>query len=714
MPDDYEIVPDDPSPGPPSAREMMAHPYEIVPDDSGSVMDPHTPKLSPALVPHLARILKQNAAGIALQTAGAKGGELGGAGLAALLAPDSAGLSLLLPLVGAVAGSGAGNVAASKLPPDWGGNPDQSAENAFAWGAGPAAAFGGTGALLEQRAERTGAQAVKDALEARTQQFAKAAPQAHAAIADMIKGAPTTPEELAQISGAFGKSGGAPMALTGDPLMERTARLHDAASEPVQRLGQKLGKPIGDAYTKLKGGQPIDATDLAQTAQDIRDNAVSPLSAKMNSYLNQMSSFSTGNPQQPGSIELPNGEVFVPGIGRAPSAAERVLGGVQGGGPTLDSVRNLRQQLEAHQRTAVGGDRWAAAQAKTALDKKLMPFLPPEMALMKQRYANYIRLFDPRETNSLNRAATPREVADWTFGGAPERTASILSEATPEEKDALKDGLYERAFAGVNPDLPASNQTAQVGKNLSAQLGQPIMVNGRQTTVARELLGPDAAKQIQKIAILPMHYAEFAKQFASPVAKARFIRDYTAAANDMSATDRTAAERAIGGFRQSLSPIQRAQFDQLIGAPKGLGGGAEPVLLPPGSEIGAAPGEQATRRAGIKQALLPGKDSMAGWGRRRIMYSLGYGGAGGLLAGGAASGSHYMLLSGAGIAAVLGTQGFYHWLLRNGGAEMASRIYSTPAGANAARATLDALAAIGTRIGQPNSDKDNDDAGPPE
>jgi hypothetical protein len=489
---------------------------------------------------------KRNVLPVGGQTAASMGGRAAGTALAAALAPESAGLSLALPLVMGAGAAGLENIAANKLLPESvGGSPKQSALSSFMWGAGPEALLGTPAAVMEGRALRTGKAAVEEGTKQFEKQIGARGVESHKTLADALKGSEPTLADVQQTTGLLGRPTGRAVA-TGDARMQQTFALRDATLGPINRLRKRLGEPIGKAYDALKGStQPADVTGLRQSVQDIRQSMLSPISPSTNQLLDRVAAMEP-EPLLDRAVGLPGGEVFVPGR-RQPSALEAALGG-RNTLPTLDAQRELRQLGNAQLRSAKGGDVHALASLQQILDEKLLPHLPDDIGGLKARYKSFIDLYPWRDVNALGRAPTPADIGKFVFGRKPEQALEIIQNASPAERATLKSAFADHALADVDPNLPAAAQMKAIREGV-----QPYIRNG----VVKQLYGT-ATQDLRNIIYLPLHREQYAKALASPQGQKLFAAGFKEAARQTGKTEMEAAQAGMQRFIESL-PVEAAR-----------------------------------------------------------------------------------------------------------------------------------------------------------
>lgn len=635
--------------------------------------------------------LIRNAVPIGGMTAGAEGG----AALATALAPESFGASLLVPTIGAAIGSGLANVGNRKLlPEDFGGDPKESAKRAFATGAIAEGVGRGIAGALEGRALKKGAEG------------------ARTSIVDALKGEDVAAQDLEDIESVFGRKLKPSPALTlkeGGGDLANTYR--DAVTGPIDRLRDEYGSKIGKAYDALKGNDKLaDVEGLRDRVNDIRSSMRSPLSERANSLLAQVKRFDPKQQEEEAQsivdklIEMPGGELKEPGElkitpqnlaaqNRADAIAIRGAGNRQKLGlqnftdkqiakieakgekakpATLDNLREMRQKIQDTLRTSQGGDRYALAQARDLMDQRLVDYLPDNMGDLRRDYKNFMRRFPYSDINRLQAQGTSSEVAKYAFGGDPEITRDIVTNAKPNETPVLKRAFSDHVLRNVNPDLPPEEQLKQISKAVD-----PYIQNG----VLKDLYGSTNNDALRSVLYAPIHRVRAAKLLEQPKQIAAFDQGYLSAIKGAKGNKRDAAERGLQYFVKSLPPAERARFQA-------------PSI--PGVSMPIAPTGQESIAAGLSQGLdKPGQ--MVRYGARRAQFGVPMAGARMAMGGG---GVAYGAATAATFGTIAATSAGYRALMTNGGADWAARIYASQNGRTMGRMAFEALAAMGAQASQ--------------
>lgn len=649
-------------------------------DANGNPVDPGTyPVRTPAEVGQGAKaFLKRAAAPIAAQA----GGEMAGTALGAALAPETGGMSMALPAILGALGAGAANVGASKmLPKEYGGDPNQSAKSAFLWGAipagvGTAATKGLAGALAKRAA--AGVEADKAAFEKAAGDVAK---QTHGDLLTGVKGPSPTDESVRNIGHALGSaSGRAAAPLEGEARTQATDKAMDMVLGPINRMRQKLGEPIGEAYKALKGNsKPIDdaaASDIAEAARNVSDDMVSPspkakaIFAKIRSYVPQ------GGPQGAEPLNVLQQRAFGT---NAPVRLEntdlqRLMGEgdlpkeIPGEPPTLDQLREGRQIINERLRSAKGGDVHALLNLQQVIDKHLMDYLPEDIGAKRASYRGFIKNYDWRDLNRLRRSGTPEQVGDWLFSRDKSVVNEVVKNAGPVERDGYKQLFAQKVLSSVDSNMPAEAQSAALRKAM-----QPYMQNG----ATRALYGDATNKHLVDMIYLPVRRAEVAKSLASDQGKKLYTDSFMRAATSAGKADQKAAEAGFQAFRDSLPPTERATLDRVAGVPATT----EQPVLPSAQESLAS------------QLKPKGKGMYV----PRFAIASGIGSAAALAMGASGSGGSYMMRAALGFGALAAGSTGYRAMMNAGGADLLASMYSSPVVSKAGSAAFKALVKLGAR-----------------
>lgn len=599
------------------------------------------------------------------------GQTLGGFGGAALGGPIGG-------AIGEAAGAGIGNVLAGKgLPSKWGGSPTETIPSLFAWGAGPAAVGRVGGKALEARGLRKSAEAAQAAQEQFESEAETNAKALHKRVAEVLSPQGATPETVEQVKQLIGKSVGAPYAIeaTSSPAQRETFETRDAVLGPINRLRDKFGAPLNLAYKSLKGGERVseqEAIDLADAAQGVRDALVSPAPraasalARLKSYrpppmgldvnaILQGKRKLTMSNEEWAAIEATHEQ------GGTPTVYEP---------PTLDELRELRQEVNTRLRTAEGGDAHALRDLQQALDEKLLPHLPANIQAMRGDYAHFMNNYPWREIRSLRRAGVPAQMSDWLFDKKSPQTLDVIRTATPDERNVYRRMFYNHVLSGVDEKMPAEQQMAQLIKNT-----EPYRRNG----VARALFGAKSGDTLDTLIYLPKHIADFGKMWTDPAKQRVWMDDFMRAAKTSGKVDREAAEAGLDAWMNSLSPAQQRAFKQ-IALPLGT---PEPVELPTAQQKLV---EQIHEKAASSKISV----------KMRLGWAVPMGLAGAVM--GRKFGVAYSASVVASIGMMLATQEAYKAFVRNGGADLIANLYATEGGRMSGAAVFRAFALLGGRL----------------
>ena len=444
--------------------------------------------------------LKQNALPLSL---------LGGTGAALDIALPEAGLPLTLARALLMGGE---NVALNKtLPESVGGSPQTSTATGFAAGALPEGLtlLGGRGAtrFLENRLAKRGQGAVETVL-------GKLDPETLSVRERIMEPASRVPY---------------PSPASGNELTRQTFEAQQPVNTTIQLARTKYGTPIGDAYRALKDAdKPIDeaaARDIANDAQRVRDSLISP-APRAASVFAQIKRFVPQAPTEEGGKlagfmaedaaalkAMGKGEFMQP----APVTRESLklqnftdkqiegILGSQGKPPTLDDLRELRQQVNTALRTAQGGDRYALGALQDRIDQELLPHLPDNMSELRRNYAGFINRWGYKAQAQFNRVnTTPQKVADWLFSD-PAKAHDLMTEANPLERDQLRGQFLQHVYGSVDKTKSSAEQAAQVRKNLA-----PYM---QDRATAELVMGPQAGQEMRDMVTWARYSKDWTEQY---------------------------------------------------------------------------------------------------------------------------------------------------------------------------------------------------------
>lgn len=660
-------------------------------DSTGKPVDPSViasktyPVRTPAEVGSgIGSFIKRNAGPLAAQT----GGEMLGTAAGAALAPETGGMSMMLPLIMGAVGAGAGNVAASKvLPPKYGGTPDASTASEFALGALPSMLGRGVPKAIGAGIASRGAKASTEAAEEFEKATAAASKETHGALAEGIAGPPQTQANVRNVGHLLGSLSGQ---ASDTPIAEARTQAKntaiDAVMGPIGREMDRLGSPIGDAYKKIKSEGPVSeqtAADIASAAQDVRDDLISPAHSAAGTFA-KIKRFVPQN-VDPNAEPLGALQQRALGTNQAVALSNVELARLQGEGadlpkeipgkpPSPNELRDLRQVVNQKLRTANGGDRYALRHLQMVLDKHLDPYLPADIADKRAAYQGFIVNYE--KLNPLRRAGTPEQVSDWLFTRDKSVQREIIQNATPTEKDTYQQLFAQRVLSKVDVNLPAKAQSDAIRGAL-----QPYIQNGS----VRALYGDAANRQIVSQIYAPLRRAEVAESLKSPVGQRNYGDSFAAKAKATGKVGREAAEAGYQAFYDALPPEQQ-QILRQVAQPIGP---AEPVRLPSTQES-------------LATGLKPNNHSMY-IPRFAVASALGTVGAaiGGASAG---TGGSYMTRVAIGFGVMAAGSEGYRALMNAGGADLLAKMYSSPGTRAAGTAAFNALVKLGTRKLKEQSD----------
>jgi hypothetical protein len=621
----------------------------------------------PQIASQVGGIAKRNVPAIGAQTLGQMGGEALGE---AALAPETGGASLI-PLLLGVLGAGAGNVAANKLPPEYGGNPDESNTSAFLWGAGPAAVGLGTtkgiGRLMDSRAAQGSADAAEDFEKAAgdtSKQQAGIVEQGIRGEGPTIGRARTMGRQLGSVSGL------AAPALEGEERTQATNEATDAVLGPINRMRRKLGEPIGNLYKSLKADPtplaPEEIGNLQSAAQGVRDSMISRY-PKAKAILAQIKALSP--PEKPAFMTSADPNVIPRAVTPDDFAAqEKYLEAKKNyKPPTWDDIRELRQANNTALRSATGGDAHAMLNLQQQLDDMLMDKLPG-IGPLRNSYRGFIKNYDWRDINKLRASGTPDQVGDWFFNRDKSVVNEVIRNAKPAERDTYRELFAQRALSKVDPNLPAAQQEKAIRDAVA-----PAMKNG----TFRLLYGDRSYSKMLELTHAPAIRAEVADTLKSPAGQKLWADGFMDAAKRSGKADRNAAEAGYNAWINSLPPEQQAIAKRYVQPSAPIG------------ELPVLPNSQQALASHLK--ANPAK----GYFPRFAMGSAA--GSAGLALAGGSMGSPFMLRAALGFGLLSGGAAGWNALMQNGGAEAVSKMYSSPAARKAGSAAFRALVTMGGR-----------------
>lgn len=707
--DPSDVIPDLPnaaSPAVPTALSSggghVVDPSDVIPDLPGSVPPLPAKYGGAALQPRKpTSAFLRNAAPVAAQTAGQIIGELvGGA-----LAPETGGLSELLPLAMGAAGAGAANVAANRLPEKYGGTPGESDKAAFLWGAVPAGVGAGiTRSIGNRMAARATKASAEDAATFAKQALEEAKRQ-HGILAEGIEGEPPTRASVARAAHLLGSpSGIAAAPLEGEARTAATNEATEAVLGPINRLRNKLGEPIGKAYESLKGSDepisPEEAERLSDATKSVRDSLIAP-APKAAAIFQKLRRFGIAAPEPDvGSMRAvettTGGEVLgreVPKIsstnlqsmspgqiselqkivasGRAPGPEDytRILSSrPEVKPPTADELRELRQYVTQRLQGAQGGDVHALRGLQGAIDDVLVDRLPDNMRQLRGAYRGFIKNYPWSDVNKLRQAGTPEQVGDWLFSRNPAVTNEIIRNGTPEERDTYRELFAQNALSKIDPAAPAAEQQATLKRLIKPYL--------RNNTV-HTLYGNQASRQISDLVYMPSRREIAAKALTSAKGQRLFTDGFMDAAKRSGKADLQAAAAGYQKWFNSLPPETQDTVTKIVQplSPSG----AAPTLPSPQESL-------AQRLRQTKKAQVPSFIARYGLGAA-AMSALGA----------AAGGGGFMERAALGFALMAGGAAGYNALMKAGGADLIAKMYAKPSARFLGAATLKLLANLGGR-----------------
>jgi hypothetical protein len=420
---------------------------------------------------------------MAIPTAAGLGTE---AALTALGVPEAG----VIPLLVRAGAQGVTNVATSKmLPEEWGGTPNMPTWEEFAFGAAPEALRAGGSAIAEHWAERKLAKRAGQLMES---EVGKLDPSAQMVEGKMLEPAAGVPF---------------PANYAGPELTNATNEARGPAQRTIQAARTKYGQPIGDAYRALKGEEPLTenaAKRLADDAAEIESSMISP-GAGTRSWAQRFKAMA------PPEVEPEEGE-FKALIGRDKAAIVKDLGGGEFADvtppeakkyspPTLDELRNMRQQINLQLQKASGGDVYGLGMLQDRLDDELMNHLPDNMSELRNQYRGFIKRWGYAAERQLNNLGQPQEVADWMFKN-PKRAYDLMKEAGPQDAEKLRQNFLQYIYGDLDTMAPRADQAKAVRAKLAPYMQNPDL--------AAAVMGPQAGEQMR----LMTSWAKYSKDFA--------------------------------------------------------------------------------------------------------------------------------------------------------------------------------------------------------
>lgn len=641
----------------------------------------------------LAGWLKQNAPPMAAQM----GGEAGGAALGGLLAPETGGLSMAIPLLMGAAGAGAANVAAMKnLPKEYGGDPESSTTSDFMWGAGPAA----VGRMIPSAIGKSLGKKMAKGVEATTEGFEKEAAatgeQYRKTIEEGMRGPAVTQADVERVGKSLGSpTGYAGLAPEGEERTQLADIATDAALGPINRMRRKLGEPIGKAYESLKGDaapiSPQSAQDLADAASNISDSLLSP-APKAKAVLNKVKRYApppNGDPaalmeQAAHNMPWKNGDLLPDGrrVVTVQPDGKLIVGGNEGFDeidppqaspaatkytpPTLDELRELRQGVNASLRTAQGGNAHALLGLQQALDTHLMEHLPDDMGAMRKSYRGFIQNYPWRAINKVREIGSPEGVSKWMFDREPSVVNEGIRNATPAEKETYKSMFGNHVLQGV---------TLEADPEANAKLIRHNLEKYRQNGTLQALYGKDATQMYSNFIHLPARRAIQADSLASTAGKQTYAKGFMNAAKTSGKADLQAAQAGFDAWYGALPPESQAIVRQSVQPLEEM---PHPAQLPAPRDV-------------LAQQLKP-KEGGKFYAPRFVIAS----GLGNVALG--ATASHYTAAYAIGFGLMMAGNAGSKALMRHGGADLIAKLYASPTGRAAGAAAFRALVTLGGRV----------------
>lgn len=399
-----------------------------------------------------------------------------GAGTAALdVAFPEGGIPLTIAEMLAKAGtSGAINAVTSKtLPESLGGEPGMPAGRAFMYGAAGEPLVGAPGLAGKIAEKRLGGIATK----AGDVAVKSLDPEAHEAADPLLVGKQFVPF---------------PRRTGGNVLTAQTDAARDPVINTIRNARSRYGRALGQAYTSLKGAQPltdVQADGLRQGAQQISASMTSAPAPITQQFVNRLNALG----ETPERARL-----------RREGYPESLIDSLAPRQPmTLDQVRGIWQELGKAHDTAQGADYAGTGKLRQLMEGELNQHLGPQWQQLRSNYRGHIRRWDYNDERQLWHANTPQEVTDFAFS-KPEYAHDLMYEArgNPQRTDQLR-GLFLQHIYGPLNDATMSRkeQLAAVMKRLGPYMKDP--------ETARLVLGDQAGPEMRKL----VSFAKFSSEF---------------------------------------------------------------------------------------------------------------------------------------------------------------------------------------------------------
>ena len=675
-----------------SASDVIEHSGVMTPGKYASAL---------TSAPGFVESLKRAAIPVAGQTAGQMAGEA----IGTALAPETGGLSELIPLGMGALGAGAANVATSKLPEKYGGTPGESNKAAFLWGAIPAAVGSGlTRGVGGKLASKATAATQEDADTFAKQALEQAKTQS-GILAEGIQGEAPTRAGVARAGRILGAPSGAAVApLEGEARTVATNEATDAVLGPINRMRAKLGEPIGQAYSNLKGGDqrltPEEMQTLSDSARSVREEMIAPapkaaaifrrlraapeaeveseaesgdqLAQLQNTIANRIISGRAPGLKNMNAAQMADIQKIID-KGETPTRADylRVMAESQATEKkplTYDDLRELRQNVAQRLKTAQGGDVHTLRDLQSHIDDALVDRLPENMGQLRNAYRGFIKNYGYSDINKLRAAGTPEEVGEWLFSRNPSVTNEIIRNATPEERATYKSLFAQNALTKVDPAAPAGQQQMILRRTLTPYL---------KSNTIQMLYGPAGSKEISDIVHMPVRRELAAKALKSPRGQKLFNDGFMQAAQKSGKADMDAARAGYQKWFDSLPPEMQETVSKV----------AQPMT--PGVGTPALPSPQASLAERLKQSkkvYVP-----------QFVTRYGVGAAGMAALGAAAGGGQFMERAALGFALMSGGAAGYNALMKAGGADLVAKMYASPVGRAAGAQFFKTLVLLGGR-----------------
>ena len=596
--------------------------------------------------------------------AGQTAAAYGAGALADYFAPDTGGLSILIPLLARMAAAGGTNILTAKeLPPEWGGLPEQSKTSDFLWGAIPQG-IGDTFVLANQaRGARNARRAVTEALESEDKAYNAAAGKMAKAIPKSLAAGPETADQLNILRGNLGGQGSAE-AVTGEARRAAKNTLGSAVIGPIERMRATVGEPLGNAYRALEnpviGGMELPNPQFAEDVNELLATTRSPFSSETHSLARQVANL---DPTSGGAVR-----------------------------PVRDALR-LRQQITNRLRTAGGGDAHLLSDLQQILDQRLVNFLPDNIGDIRDQYRNFVSLYSWRKINALRNAATPEAVGDMLFSNPESNGAfarEVVQHATPAERPILKQAFYDKLARQVGVAGSSSDEGREIRNFL-----KPYVANG----TLGDLIGPN---DLRRLISLPEAKAALAAHAATPLGR-HLTETGIVSALKSGEAPADAVQRGLENLIDALPPAEQKRIAEMAGMDPHKWQAIETPLLP--SNL---PRPLEARNAGVQRALIEHYKSAPYQAAGKVMQMFGSRMAFapfyilmGLLTGrsfGYAYGAAAML-GGGFIGSYIPLR---NAILNHGGAEALAKFWTSSSQRELGRNFVSLLAAMGTQTGQRN------------